>query len=303
MSEEHVAAGSMKEPRFGFVVLHYLVDDATIHCVDSIRRECADHDVRIVVVDNNSANGSYERLVAKYGDVPGVTLMHNESNEGFARGNNAGYRMCRDHFDCDYIVTINNDAMVANADFIPDCVADYERTGCGVIGPDIVSLKDNRHQNPSYGIIDTHEEVERQTKRFKRILAMEKAHVYGPLTSIKAALKGGSKGTPNPYTHDTAEPEEGRPYKLHGACLIFTPAYVAKFGEAFDPGTFLYFEENILAARCKEAGLSMLYDLRIRVEHMEDASTDSVKQNRREKQIFVLTNYLQSLRVLDKYVK
>lgn len=294
---------NVKQPRFGFVVLHYLVDDATWRCVESIRRVCEGHDCRIVVVDNDSANGSWERLCERYGDAGDVTLVHNDANEGFARGNNTGYRLCRDGLGCDYVVTINNDATIASTGFIDDCVEDYERTGCGVIGPDIVSLRDQRHQNPSYGIIDSHEEVVRQTERFRRILTLERLHLFGPLITVKHALTGSGGEKPSPYTHATAEAIAGKPYKLHGACLVFTPAYVQRFEDAFDPGTFLYFEEHILAMRCRQADLEMLYDPRLLVNHQEDASTDSMKQDRRTKQIFTLTNYLQSLQVLDRYVE
>ncbi len=71
---------------FGFVVLHYLVDDATAQCVDSILEYCGGESCRIVIVDNDSANGSFERLQARYAETPGVTLLHNAANEGFARG-------------------------------------------------------------------------------------------------------------------------------------------------------------------------------------------------------------------------
>ncbi len=126
---------------FGFVVLHYLVDDATAQCVDSILEYCGGESCQIVIVDNDSANGSFERLQARYAETPGVTLLHNTANEGFARGNNVGYRYCKSQLHCDYIVTINNDAMLTNADFMPLCTEDYAQTHCGVIGPDIVSTR------------------------------------------------------------------------------------------------------------------------------------------------------------------
>ena len=289
-------------PTFGFVVLHYLVDDATTQCVESIRRHCAGGDYHVVVVDNNSANGSYERLREPYAGTGDVTLLHNAANEGFARGNNTGYRYCKEQLHCEYIVTINNDAMLAGDDFMTLCIEDYQRTHCGVIGPDIVSLKDGRHQNPSYGIIRTHEEVRRQLRRFHRILLLLRLHLYAPLVRLKQRLRG-QAAAPSPYTHATAEADTNRPYKLHGACLIFTPAFVRHYDEAFDPRTFLYFEEHILWMRCRIAGLTMHYDPRIVVRHVEDASTDQMKADTRRKMIFTLGNYVKSLNVLDDYVR
>lgn len=81
-------------------------------------------------------------------------------------------------------MTINNDAMLAEDDFMSLYVEDYERTHCGVIGSDIVSLKDGRHQDHSYGIIHTHEEVRRQLRRFHWILLL-RLHLYAPLVRLK----------------------------------------------------------------------------------------------------------------------
>ena len=53
----------MTAAKFGFVVLHYLAGDATAGCIESIKTHCPQ--AVIVVVDNNSANGSYEELQRK----------------------------------------------------------------------------------------------------------------------------------------------------------------------------------------------------------------------------------------------
>ena len=92
-------------------------------------------------------------------------------------------------------------------------------------------------------------------------------------------------------------------YKLHGSCLIFTPVFVQRFDEPFDPGTFLYLEEDILYMRCKRAGLAMRYDPQIVVRHAEDVSTDSmVRHDARRKQILYLERHRDSLSTLERYV-
>lgn len=83
--------------------------------------------------------------------------------------------------------------------------------------------------------------------------------------------------------------------------MIFTPAFVQHYDEPFDPRTFLYFEEHILWMRCQTAGLTMHYDPRIVVKHVEDASTDSMSATTRRKMIFTLGNYVRSLKVLGTY--
>ena len=131
---------------FGVVVLHYLVDEETTQCVESIRKHCASavaagQQYKIVIVDNDSANGSYERLCQRYGSDDDIVLLHNHTNEGFARGNNIGYAYCRAQLGCDYIVTLNNDVVLADDNCIRQSVEDYAATGCAVIGPDIISGK------------------------------------------------------------------------------------------------------------------------------------------------------------------
>ncbi|WP_180335305.1 glycosyltransferase, partial [Bifidobacterium pseudolongum] len=121
-----------------------MVDEATERCISSIRSSCKGYNYAIVVVDNNSSNGSYGSLLSKYGKDNDIIFIHNENNMGFARGNNIGYEYCRNKLKCDYIVTINNDARIIDDNIIPKVVADYERTGCGVIGPHILSEKTHK---------------------------------------------------------------------------------------------------------------------------------------------------------------
>ena len=53
-----------------------------------------------------------------------------------------------------------------------------------------------------------------------------------------SALKSRVKRPPQPHTEAPKPVVEGT-YKLHGSCLIFTPVFVQRFDEPFDPGTFL----------------------------------------------------------------
>ena len=292
----------MTAAKFGFVVLHYLAGDATAGCIESIKTHCPQ--AVIVVVDNNSANGSYEELQRKYGADSTVTLLHNAVNEGFARGNNTGYEYARNRLHCDFIVTMNNDATISCDDFMELCEEDFKaHPDVGVIGPDIVSGKNGSHSNPIYSIIDTRAEVDRQIWRFKVILLLLHLTLSGPLTRLKAKLTHSDANALPEHVNATADAITGKPYKLHGACFVFTPAFVKQFSCAFDSGTFLYFEEDILLMRCRARHLTMWYDKRIRVDHMEDVSTDQMmRKDERRKMIFTLHNYVRSLKVLKQYV-
>ena len=79
-----------------FSVLHYQNDSDTIKCVDSILKlPQYGHDVYVVIVDNASTNNSYAHLINKYSNEKSIFILQNNINEGFAKGNNIGYRYYR----------------------------------------------------------------------------------------------------------------------------------------------------------------------------------------------------------------
>ncbi|MBQ2149938.1 MAG: glycosyltransferase, partial [Bacteroidales bacterium] len=89
--------------------------DMTLKCAESLL--ALPVPVRLVIVDNASPDGSGELLRDRFAASPSVTVILNESNEGFARGNNAGYKYLRDHFHCRFITVLNNDVLIKDRDF------------------------------------------------------------------------------------------------------------------------------------------------------------------------------------------
>lgn len=288
---------------FGFVILHYLVSESTVECVSSIERCC--NGAKIVIVDNNSANGSFEKLQKTYARDTAVSLLHNPSNEGFARGNNVGYSYARDVLHCDYIVTINNDAIVVSDDFMLRCENDAKANPrVGVIGPDIESGKYGTHSNPVYSVINTKNQINKLLCKFDFFLLLLHLHLWEPIAKIKKKLIRSNTNSIPEYMNYSPDEKRDEPFKLHGACLVFTPAFIERFNMPFDPGTFLYFEEDILLMRCEGANLTMMYDKNIQVKHAEDVSTDQMMENNKHKKlVFTLNNYVHSLRILKRYVK
>ena len=76
----------------GFLILHYKTVHETIACVDSIRTlDFSRTSYHILVADNGSGNGSYERLSSLYQGAGDITVMTTGENLGFSAGNNAGW--------------------------------------------------------------------------------------------------------------------------------------------------------------------------------------------------------------------
>lgn len=94
-SELHVNPAS-------FIILSYNTLDLTQKCLESIRRTCDNDAYEIVVVDNNSSDGSKEWLRQQ----KDIVFVDNDYNAGFPGGCNLGFRAA----------STQNDMLLLNSD-------------------------------------------------------------------------------------------------------------------------------------------------------------------------------------------
>lgn len=98
------------------ILLNYKGYEDTTACIRSLRKiEYADY--KIVVVDNCSGDGSYEKLKEENKDC--VCILSPENN-GFSAGNNIGIRYAFQH-GADFVLMLNNDTEVKE-DFLAKMV-------------------------------------------------------------------------------------------------------------------------------------------------------------------------------------
>ena len=280
----------------GFVILHYQTINDTQNCVDSILKNT--NNALIVIVDNASPNGSGSLLKDKYSSFNNIVCLLMESNQGFAKGNNYGYRYIKEHFDCEFICCINNDTLLDNNDFETRIQLLYEQYEFGVLAP-LVVLKDNSIQSFNTKIHDI-PYYENEIKVFKtcsnysdytrsRGLA---SIMFGCAPGLMKGMRRIKQRIKRPYDSCMLD------VVLHGCFLIFSPSFIAAFEEPFDSRTFMYREEELLYLRTKRAGLTTLYCEDICVRHMEDASTDATYTNKETKYQFVRENQIESIGIL-----
>jgi len=86
-------------------------------CIDSLFQQTY-KPYEIIIVDNNSEDGSVEYLKKNYKKI---TLIENDDNYGFAKGNNIGLEKAKG----DYIVLLNNDTYVEK-DFLKKMVHAFD---------------------------------------------------------------------------------------------------------------------------------------------------------------------------------
>ena len=87
------------------VVVSFNTRKMTEECLHSICLNSTDLSVQIVVVDNNSQDGSAQMVENEF---PTVVLVKNHENMGFAAANNQGFKYC----SAEYILLLNSDTLI-----------------------------------------------------------------------------------------------------------------------------------------------------------------------------------------------
>lgn len=286
--------------RVGFVVLHYLAYEETRHCIDSILSLTkASDEVNVIVVDNHSGNGSYERLKAMP-EHPHVHFIHNDSNLGFANGMNVGYRYARDVLRSDVIALMNNDLTIPQKDFLQRLEAIVDR-GFDVIGPDIIEPTTNLHTNPQVPEAD-------YAKAYLRYAAIRTFFTIMPKSvgpKLFAKFKRSTNTSTDGRTMESNEQSrhEHTNVQLHGACLVFANRFVREESQCLDGRTFLYHEEDLLFQYCMRKRYKIIYTPSLTVCHESGASTDVAASDERSKKITNLKYHMQSMRYVIRETK
>lgn len=291
-----------------FVILHYNVVKETKNCVKSIMYNLQDENYSIIIVDNASPNKSGETLKRYYEGNERVCVIINKENLGFAKGNNIGYQYAARQLHSDFICILNNDTLIKQRDYFDIIKKEYRESNFGVLGPQII-LK-NGQINPLYYAFPDREFFEEELRIHKRDLWRMKWRLNYPIVALKLIrnkifqLMGKvTESRHKKYQLFTQLNKRREDVILHGCCIIFSPEYIKNYQEAFNPKTFLYKEEELLYLRCKEKKLLTVYNPKLKIMHLEDAATNSIRRGRRGKIMFWLENQINSLEILIEALK
>lgn len=110
------------------IIVNYKTPQLVIRCVESIYATLKDDiDFEIIVVDNDSGDGSEGIVKERFGRI---NWINNEENEGFGRANNIGILASGGK----YVLLINSDVIVLE-NSITACLAEMEQNqSIGVLG-------------------------------------------------------------------------------------------------------------------------------------------------------------------------
>ena len=254
----------------GIVIVSYKSAQMTI---DFVSRELPKVDVPwVCCIVNNAATEEETRKIAegvaaevidaqdlrtKDARTGGVYIVPSVENLGFAKGNNLGVKFLTENLDCTHLLFTNNDVEIKSSDCLSTLIEKLNSNQeIGAIGPRIFCL-DGSEQLPHDGYVSVYRQIGWHLLPFLR-----KKH--------------------NPQTPDKKEESlspirpSGFTYWVQGAFLVMRTSDFLQVG-MFDPATFLYAEEPILAERLKSIGKQMYYENSVSVLHYEGGTI--VKQH------------------------
>ncbi len=193
-----------------------------------------------IVVDNASSDGSPEAVAASF---PAVTLVQNRRNTGYAAGNNQGVRLAR----APYLLLLNSDTLVSPGTLARLVEFMEERPEAGACSPRLVR-PDGSPQPFAYG-------------RDPRLPYLLRRGLYSLL--LRRPLHDWAVGVPVAVDW------------VSGAAMLVRRAAWEQAGP-LDDHFFMYFEDNDLCLRIRQAGWTVFYNPTASVIHL---GAQSARQN------------------------
>ena len=232
------------------IIVNFNVKYFLEQCLHSVIKACDGLEVEILVVDNNSSDGSREYLSSIF---PGVKFFWQGENQGFGRANNfALTRACGD-----YILFLNPDTIVPE-DCFRICLRFFEKTpACGALGV---------HMVDGSGCF---------LKESKRMLPSPMASLY-KMTGF-ARLFPSSKKFAAYYCGHLPEKQINEVDVLAGAFMMISRE-MATTTKGFDEDFFMYAEDVDLSYRIQKAGKKNYYFPGTTIIHFKGESTSRLSQ-------------------------
>ena len=222
------------------IIVSYNVIEFLQKCLESLIKNSTKYKYEIFVVDNNSTDGSADKIKSNF---PQVHWIQNYQNEGFAAANNQAIRQSSGR----YIWMLNPDTILVDDALSPLVNLLDEKTQAAVCGSRLLnhdySLQFSCYPFPTLG------------REFWRLFHLD---------SIKKIAEYPM------HQWDLNKPIEVD--NIQGASLLLRRSYLEKIG-LLDDSFFMYTEEVDLNFRFKKAGWKIYWEPRSKIIHYGGQST------------------------------
>lgn len=222
------------------VIVNYNVQYFLEQCILSVKAASQYLKVEIIVVDNNSTDGSCKMLLEKF---PEVDLIQNKKNTGFSKANNQGVAIAKG----EYVLILNPDTVVAEDTLELILGFAKSKQNLGVLG---VKLIDGTGE----------------------FLPESKRGIPTPKVSFNKLFGISSKQTGRYYATHLKENETGVVDVLVGAFMLMKRS-IYNDVNGFDEDYFMYGEDIDLSYKVLNKGYQNYYFADTTVIHYKGEST------------------------------
>ncbi len=236
----------MQQKKVSIIIVSYNVQAFLELCLDSVMRAVRSVPAEIIVVDNNSSDGSCAMVAERFKEV---ILIANKDNAGFSKANNQGVAIAQGT----YIHFLNPDTVVPE-DFYEQTIAYLDRhPEIGCLGPKLLDGRgqyayDSKKSFPSFWT--SVYKVTGLSKLFPRSVVFNRY-----------------------YAAHVGENETAAVDILSGCCLLVRSSAMEAAGGSFDESYFMYCEDVDLCHRVQQAGYKNYYYPETSIIHYKGEST------------------------------
>lgn len=232
--------------KLSVIIVNYNVKYFLEVCLHSVLRAAHGFEAEVIVVDNNSTDGSMQMVAAKF---PTVIRIENKDNAGFGKANNQGVAIAKG----EYILFLNPDTVMPE-DFFTKTIGYMDaHPEAGSIGPKLLDGKgqfapDGKKSFPSLSVA------------IFKTTGINKVFSKSPYFNKYYAVHIGDD--------ETAAVDV-----LSGCCMLVRTSVLPKIGGAFDEDYFMYCEDVDLSYRIQKAGYQNIYFPEATLIHYKGEST------------------------------
>ena len=229
--------------KLSIVILSYNTEKVLENCLNSLKKVSGETDFEIFVVDNASTDGSLQML-KKRNDI---TLIKNNENVGFAKGNNSARKVVNTEF----VLFLNSDTLVPVGTLkeTVNYMSEHQDVGaltCKITLPDGSLDKDARRSFPTPWVALTH------FSGLDRLF---------PKSTLLAKYWYGYKDEDEIHEVDV----------LQGAFFLTRKNILDEVGW-YDEDYFLDGEDIDLSWKIKHSGYKIFYYPKVQITHLKKAS-------------------------------
>lgn len=241
----------MTQPDLSIIIVNYNTKGLLADCLHSVFAAAAPKNgLEVIVVDNNSTDGSQE-MVAK--EFKQVRLVRNKSNLGFARANNEGYKIAKGK----YLLFLNSDTVVKRYSFVKPLKFLKNHPKVGAVTIKLVTADGSLD-------IDNHRGYPTPWASFTHFSYLSKLFPHSPIF--------------NPYYLGLKKLNRIHTIPVAAGSFLMMPAKVFDQIGRWDEAYYFYGEDIDLCYRINQAGYKIIYYPKVSTLHLKGASSGLRKE-------------------------